>query len=78
MIDVETIRINSVEEYYQIVEKYKSNNLFRGQAVSEWDIVTGVFRGNCVKDKVAEECRKFSLVQTEEVFKENTRITALG
>ncbi|MCQ4671919.1 FRG domain-containing protein [Lactonifactor longoviformis] len=69
MIDVETTRINSVEEYYQIVEKYKGNNLFRGQAVSEWDIVPGVFRGNCVKDKVAEECRKFSLVQTEEVLK---------
>lgn len=65
----ETIKIDSVDDYYKTVEMYKGNKLFRGQAVSEWDIVPGAFRESLGRDKVAEECQKLGLVQTEDILK---------
>ena len=66
---VESIRIGSVEDYYKIVERYKGNKLFRGQAVAQWDIIPGAFRGSLEKDKVEEECRKLGLARTGDILK---------
>lgn len=66
---METIKINSVKEYYQLVEKYKGNMLFRGQAVSDWDIVPGIYRGDIKLDKVANECKKLGLFKSDDILK---------
>ena len=56
------IIINEVSDYVKVIDQFKGNYYFRGQANAEWKVEPNIFRNT---DKLNEECNTIGKVEGE-------------
>lgn len=76
---MEEIVLGSVKEYFDIVEKFKGNYYFRGQADSEWRIEPSIFRNSSyLKEEISLINKSYEKGNGEDIIKEVLRLQHYG